>query len=605
MKMCDLSQNECKGIEKHFQRSILPILSPQIIDSRHPFPHIGNNQLHVAVTLENKNKSLLGLIAIPNAIERVFLLDNNRFVLLEDIIFHFSYLVFSPYKVKDKTILTVTRSADINTEEETDSEDIDYRLFMKRLIKKRQRLAPVRMQVQYPVGKDFYAFFCERLNISEKQIFVSFTPLDLSYCFALEEKFNAGTMDKLLYHTHTPADSCPATKKGSLMKQLQERDILLSFPFESISPFLEMVRQAAEDPVVLSIKVTLYRIDSQSRLAESLIRAAENGKEVIVLMELRARFDEANNIEWSQRLDEAGCRVIYGPSGYKAHSKVCLITKSEFGRISYITQIGTGNYNEKTARQYTDFSLLTANKEIGQDAAAFFNNLLLGRIEKDYTRLWVAPDCFKQNILQCIEQEREKAQNGEHGQIIIKCNSLTDREIIAKLVEAAQCGVKISMIVRGICCLIPRVLEFSENITVISIVGRFLEHSRVYCFGTGDSRQLYISSADLMTRNTERRIEVACPVLDVNVKQRIYDMLETMLMDNTKAWEQFADGRYILRHPPMGLEINSQELFVKQAQTDAFNLLARNNHYMTKTTLLTPIMRIRDRVLSFFSKIAE
>ena len=606
LTMNDLSPSECRNIEKHFVQNILPLLSPQIIDNRHPFPHLENKHLHIAVKLEQRNKSLLGLIAVPQSTDRVFMLNSSSCILLENIIFHFSDMIFSPYKVTDRTILAVVRSADINTEEDSGDESIDdYRQFMKKLIKKRQRLAPVCLQLQYPVGKYFRSFFCEKLNISEKQIFLSSSPLDLSYCFSLDEKFSTDIRHKLIRPHHTPSDSYPAAKRTNIMKQVREKDILFSYPFESISPFLEMLRQAAEDPSVLSVKVTLYRIDSQSRLAESLIRAAENGKEVIVLMELRARFDEANNIEWSQRLDEAGCRVIYGPSGYKVHSKVCLITKREFGKINYITQIGTGNYNERTAKQYTDLSLITANEEIGKDAAVFFSNLLLGKIDTNYTHLWVAPDCFKQNFISCIEREQEKSRNGEQGQIIIKCNSLTDKDIILKLAEASQCGVKISLIVRGICCLVPRVSELTENIEVISIVGRFLEHSRIFCFGTGDDRQIYISSADLMTRNTERRAEAACPIFDSAVKQRIYEMLDIMLMDNTKAWEQFSDGRYILRRSSEDPEINSQEIFAAQARTAAMNMPLQNRQNKPKTNLYAQFQDIMERIKSFFQSGTE
>jgi len=323
-------------------------------------------------------------------------------------------------------------------------------------------------------------------------------------------------------------------------------------------------------------------------------------------MELRARFDETNNIEWSVRLEEAGCRVIYGLSGYKVHSKICLITKKEFGKIQYVTQIGTGNYNEKTVKLYTDLSIVTANQEIGADAAAFFNNLLLGNISESYTQLWVAPAHYKQNILKCIEEEQLKAQNGEDARIIIKCNSLTDKEIIVKLIEASASGVKISMIVRGICCLIPRIPEFTHNIKIISIVGRFLEHSRVFSFGTGDGKKVYISSADLMTRNTERRVEIACPVLDIELKRRIHEMLEAMLRDNTKAWEQFSDGRYILRQAPSDLVINSQNMFIAQAgiqYRQAVYAPAGNRRYMGNAKFLSLISYIREGVKTFFLKL--
>ena len=603
MNMRDMEPADCKNIEKYFCRNILPLLSPQIIDSRHPFPHIENKRLHIAAILEHKGKPLLGMIAIPKSLERVYPLgDGHRFVLLEDIIYHFCHLAFHPYKMQEKTVMAVTRNADINTEEDNAlDEDIDYRQFMKALIKKRHRLAPVRLELQYAMSHAFNELICDKLSIKEKQLFLSSVPLDLSYCFALDGYLSMDIRKGLIRAPYSPFESLPAGKKANLMKQISEKDMLFSYPFESMSPFVEMIRSAADDPTVLSIKITFYRIDSQSRIAESLIRAAENGKEVIVLMELRARFDEANNIEWSQRLDEAGCRVIFGPLGYKVHSKICLITKKEFGRIHHITQIGTGNYNEKTAKQYTDFSLVTANREIGEDAAAFFNALLMSRIDRTYTHLWVAPYCLKQNILRSIEQEADKARGGEQGQIIIKCNSLTDREIISKLVEASRCGVKVSMLVRGICCLKPRVPDYTENITIISIVGRFLEHSRVFCFGPGGNRGLYISSADLMTRNTERRVEIACPILDDDIKRRIYGTLETMLMDNTKAWEQFADGRYVLRHAPIDMGINAQEIFIEQARTRAEHSSTKDRRVGKKADWLSPITSLRSKIHSFFS----
>ncbi|MDR0460920.1 MAG: polyphosphate kinase 1 [Nitrososphaerota archaeon] len=563
LKMCDLTPSEHKKIEKYFLREILPVLSPQIIDNRHPFPHINNKQLHVAVTLEHKNHTLFGLIAIPTTLERVIFLENNTsFLLLEDIVYYYLHVAFEPYKVHGKTILAVTRNADINTEERDVDEALDYRQFMQKILKKRHRLTPVRLELQFTTSKKFIAFFCEKLNLKETQIFSSSTPLDLTYCSKLEEKLTPEVRKKLTRPVYATPEHFD--KKINIIRYVQKKDLLFSYPYESFSQFLEMIRQAAEDQTVLSIKITLYRLDSQSKLAESLIRAAENGKEVIVLMELRARFDEANNIEWSKRFDEAGCRVIYGPTGYKVHTKVCLITKKESGKICYITQIGTGNYNEKTVKLYTDLSLLTANQEIGKDVALFFHNLLLGNLNGEYKHLWIAPNYYKQNLIQGIKEECRKVKAGENGRIIIKCNSLTDKDVIIKLIEASQIGVKISLIIRGICCLIPKLPGYTENITVISIVGRFLEHSRLCCFGSGTDTKLYISSADLMTRNTERRIEVVCPILDAELKQRICEMLETMLKDNVKAWEQLSDGRY-LRCSSTGLMINSQENFMEQA----------------------------------------
>ena len=600
----ELSAAENKELEKYFIRDILPLLSPQIIDNRHPFPHIDNKQLHIAVTLEHKNKSLFGLIAAPKTLDRLFFLGSKcHFILLEDIICHFSHLAFRPYKVLDKTILAVTRNADINTEQDDAmDEGNDYRQFMQKLMKKRPRLAPVRLEIQNEVTNDIKAFFCEKLKLKEKQIFLSSSPLDISYCFTLEEKLKAEGRKDLIMPTYIPLDVFHVNKKVNLMREVQKKDYLFSYPYESILPFLEIIRQAADDPSVISIKLTLYRLDLQSKLADSLIRAAENGKEVIVLMELRARFDENNNIEWSHCFEEAGCRIIYGLSNYKVHSKICLITKKEFGKIQYITQIGTGNYNERTVKQYTDLSLITSNQEIGEDAAAFFNSLLLGDVSEGYTHLWVAPACYKRNIIQCIEQEQSKARMGETGRIIIKCNSLTDRDVIIKLIEASQSGVKVFMIIRGICCLIPRIPEFTHNITIISIVGKFLEHSRVFCFGTGDSKKVYISSADLMTRNTERRLEIACPVLDIELKQRICEMLETMLSDNIKAWEQFSDGIYRLRRAPKDLVINSQDMFIEQTRIQHMQAVVSysgNRRYDVNTKRLSFIQYIRENLMRF------
>ena len=567
LKMSDLNESETAAVEKEFKRNILPLLSPLIVDNRHPFPHIDNKRLYVGVTLEHKSRKVFGLIAVPDAIDRVFYLEGDfRYLLLEDTIYHFAQKAFNPYVVREKTILSVTRNADLNTEEESAmDEEIGYLKFMQKIIKKRQRLAPVRLELGYTIGEDFRSFFCDKLNLKKKQIYLSSSPLDLSYCFKLEEKSRSEIWGRLVRPAYVPYVVHQADKSANLIKQASKSDILFSYPYESMAPFLEMLRQAADDPTVISIKITLYRLDFQSKLAEALSHAAENGKEVIVMMELRARFDEVNNIEWSQRLEEVGCHIIYGLPGYKVHSKICLITRKELGRIQYITQIGTGNYNEKTVKLYTDLSLVTADQEIGQDAAQFFQNLLLDNLDGNYTRLWVAPNRFKQQVVQLIEQERTKAESGEEGRILIKCNSLTDKEIILKLIEASQSGVKITMIIRGICCLIPGIPDLTENITVISIVGRFLEHSRIFCFGSDDDMRIYISSADLMTRNTERRIEVACPVSDARLRHRLYSMLEKMLSDNVKAWDLGPDGEYILRKPNDD-KVDSQEFFIAQAK---------------------------------------
>ena len=566
LRVSDLSEQEVKELGKYFRKEALPLLSPQIIDMSHPFPHLPNKQLHIAVRLENKKRKLFGLIAVPDALERIIprrVGTDDGFLLLEEVILHFSDSVFSMYKTVEKNIIAVTRNADIDADEGVmDSEFDDFRQHMKRVLKRRLRLAPVRLEVQYRTGRKLLDFFVQKLSMAHEQVFHTVGPLDLSFCYRFEKYFGGERYAALKASSHVPLEPLPENVTADMMSLVAGQDVLLSHPFESITPFLALIQQAAKDASVVSIKITLYRIDIHSRLAQSLIQAAENGKEVVVLMELRARFDESNNIQWAERLEQAGCKVLYGLPGHKVHCKVCLITRKHENAIHYITQIGTGNYNERTARLYTDISLITANAGIGEDAARLFNNLLLGNLNDVYRHLLVAPNTLKPRVIQLIERETAKAAKGQPASIIIKCNALTDVEIMDKLMEASRAGVKIRMIIRGICCVMPQVHGFTENITVISIVGRFLEHSRVYCFGEGRSRVIYISSADLMTRNTDNRVEVACPILNSALRARIWEMLQIMLADNVKAWEQTSDGRYIHRAPTDGLPaVNSQSFF--------------------------------------------
>ena len=570
LKMSELDAHDIKVLRNHFTHNIVPILSPSIIDTKHPFPHIPNKQLHVAVTLQKKKGTAFALIAVPSDTERLIFLDEVRFVLLEDLILHFVNLTFANYTVLEKCVIAVTRNADFDTAEELLDEDIDFRQHMTSLLKKRQRMAPVRLELAGPVSVEMMDFLCKKLSLKAAQVFTLSAPPDLSFGFNMSRYFDKSAISSLVWPTHVPSNSLSPSVRSNMIKRAIGKDMLFSFPFESISPFLSLIRQAAEDSSVLSIKITLYRIDAQSKLAESLITAAENGKEVIVLMELRARFDESNNIEWANRLEEAGCRVIYGLVGYKCHSKVCLITRKETGRLHYITQIGTGNYNERTAKLYTDLSLITANQDIGRDAAEFFTNMLTDNLDGTYTHLWVAPNSFKSNVLKAIENEHQKVLRGNRGRIFIKCNSLTDKEIIDKLVEAGDNGVEISMNIRGICCLVPGLPGVTDNIEVFSIVGKFLEHTRIFCFGEGADEMIYISSADLMTRNTQRRVEVACPILDPDIKNRIRWMLEVLYDDDTNAWDLGSNGKYTLRETiDLYRPVNSQEIFTHKAADDA------------------------------------
>lgn len=564
-KMSNLDENKIKKVEKYFKRNILPVLSPQIIDVWHPFPFIPNKKLHIAVHLENKKNKLVGIIPVPEGIDRIIVLDKekNSYLLLEDIILYFAQDIFSMYKFIDSTVMCITRNADIDTDLEIYDDSTDYRQHMKKLIKNRSKLSPVRIEMQKKMNRDFNKYFMEKLNLKKEQFFISETPLDATYCFSLENFIPEDLKEKLTYTPFTPVQT---VETENMMGEVFEKDVLLHFPFESMKPFLQLIKEASNNPNVKAIKMTLYRISKESKLAGYLINAAENGKEVTVLMELRARFDEENNIEWAQKLEEAGCRVIYGTDRFKVHSKICLITYKDEDKFKYITQIGTGNYNEKTAKIYTDLSFMTSDEEIGVDADKFFKNMAMGNLSGIYKKLWVAPIGFKRNIIASIEEEIKKCEEGQTGTVIIKCNSFTDKDIIKTLIRASEKGVQVTLIVRGICCLIPGITGKTDNIKVISIVGRFLEHSRIYAFGSKEERRIYISSGDMMTRNTEHRVEISCPIISEENKNKIEHILDVIMQDNVKARILQNDKKYIkLLSKEDEESINSQLTFMKEA----------------------------------------
>lgn len=563
----ELSQEERKKIKKYYKKNIFPLLSPQVIDVWHPFPFLQNKKLYVAVELVGKkDNKLVGVIPVPMTLNRLVPVEGrgNTFVLLERIIEYFAADIFTMYKVQACTVLCVTRNADIDTEYEVSDDDhMDYRQYMKKLLKSRSRLAPVRLEMQKKMSKFFESSFLKRLELSEQQVFYSKTPLDMSFAFALENALDSGIKENLLYTPFKPWEDSSLVRDTDLAKRIFKEDIFLHYPYDSMKPFLALIKQAGDDGRVLSIKITLYRIAKDSQLANYLIDAAENGKDVTILMELRARFDEENNIEWAQRFEEAGCKVIYGADRFKVHSKICMITYQDNGEIRRITHVGTGNYNEKTSKIYTDFNLITADAQIGEDADSFFKNMAMNSYEGDYAKLWVAPTSFKQNIIKSIERETAKAVSGEQGVIVIKCNSFTDKDLIKELINASKHNVKITLIVRGICCLIPGVPEKTDNIRVISIVGRFLEHSRLYSFGSGADQVLYIASGDMMTRNTENRVEIGCPVENPKIKKRINGIIDTILHDTAKARELHCDKHYLKIMPKENEEpLNSQEVFM-------------------------------------------
>lgn len=560
---------EKKFLEKYFMKEIMPLSSPTIVGKRQPFPFLKNGEIYAVVVLETRNKKeRIGIIPCSNnMLTRMVELPGGkgRYMLIEDLILHYIGKVFKGYKVKGKSLLRVVRNADIDADAAYD-EDLDYREFMEDLMKQRKKLSPVRIDLSREMDETVVDALCRYLDVTPDRVFRSEAPLDVSFVFQLQDLLRRNT--ELFYEKCVPQKS-PEFKDGqSILQQITQEDKLLSYPYDSIRPFLKMLTEAAEDDSVISIKMTLYRLAKQSKVIEALCEAAENGKEVVVLVELRARFDEENNIRWSRMLEEAGCQIIYGLEHYKVHSKLCLITRRGENGIQYITQIGTGNYNEKTARLYTDLSLMTANEQIGMDAARVFQALAKGEVVEDMEHLLVAPKCLQSKVIEKIEEQIQKQKNGETAYIGLKMNSLTDKRIIDKLIDASKAGVKIDMIVRGICCLIPGVEGETENIHVISVVGRFLEHSRIYIFGNGEEAQYYIGSADFMTRNTVKRVEVAAPVYSERLKKRLQDLFDLMLSDNKKARKEDAKGTYSVVECK-GQPINSQELLYQEAYAKA------------------------------------
>ena len=565
LRFQDIDSEGCKYLEKYFDSEIAPLISPTVVGRRQPFPFLRNKEIYAVVVLETKNKKeRIGLIPCTGSVfGRMVNIPGMQgsYILTEELILHFVSKIFKGYKIKSKSLMRVTRNADIDADALYD-EDLDYREFMVGIIKQRKKLAPIRLELSREMDSYGISLLCDYLELGKNHVFKTSTPLDLSFVFQIQDLLRKET--KLFFPKRTSQKSDQFQEGRSIIEQIKEEDKLLSYPYESIRPFLHLLNEAAEDKDVVSIKMTLYRVAKQSKVVEALIEAAENGKEVVVLVELRARFDEENNIEWSRRLENAGCQVIYGLDGYKVHSKLCLITRKTDKQIEYITQIGTGNYNEKTSRLYTDLSLMTSNVDIGIEASNVFQALAKGEVIEKSEHLLVAPNCLQNKVLEMLDEEIAHAKSGEEAYAGFKLNSLTDKKIIDKLIEASSAGVKIDMIIRGICCLIPGIEGKTDNIRIISIVGRFLEHSRIYIFGSGDRRKYYIASADFMTRNTVRRVEVAAPVYAEHLKEELQNMFDIMLNDNQKARQLYPDGTY-RRVENDQKPLNSQEKFYAMA----------------------------------------
>lgn len=568
----DVEYSDAVYLENYFNKSILPILSPQVIGKKNPFPFLKNKEIYAVALLGSKNNDKIGLVPCSNGIfDRLIPIpsDSRKYMLVEELILHFLPKIFKKYSVKSKSLIRIIRNADIDMDEAFFDEDMDYRDTMEQLIKERRRLCPVKLEYSRVLDDKVISELCKELKLDKKQVFYSESPLEMSFISKIQDDLRGRR--ELFYERRVPQNSKQLDIKQPIMDQIAKKDVLLSYPYESMHPLIKLLNEAGSDDRVLSIKMTLYRVAKNSQIVEALIEAAENGKEVVVLVELRARFDEENNIEWSRRLEEAGCKIIYGIEHIKVHSKLCLITYKDGEDFKYITHVGTGNFNEKTAKLYTDLALITSDVNIARETADVFNNLGLGDVVEHTEYLLVAPKCLQNKVLELIDDEIKMAQNGEEAYIGIKINSLTDKTIIEKLVEASMSGVKIDMVIRGISCMVAGIEGYTDNITITSIVGRFLEHSRIYIFGKGKTAKIYISSADFMTRNTIRRVEVATPVYDDGIKERILRMFNTMLSDNVKARIMANDGNYYKKDVVDGISrLNSQEYFydevVKKAQ---------------------------------------
>lgn len=560
-----LSKEEKDGMENYFKNNVMPLLSPQVIGKKHPFPFLNNQEIYAVAFLESKNNDKICIVPCRSSVfNRLVQIvpGSGRYMLIEELILHYMPMIFENYTVKSKSLIRITRNADIDIDEIFADEDISYRESMEEMIRMRTKLCPIRMEYSRVLDEKVIRSLCKELNLKKEQTFHQETPLDFDFVFKIQDMLR--NRKELFFKRRIPQVSTAIDKTQPMIDQIEKKDILLSYPFESMTSFINLLKEAAADPNVASIKMTLYRVAKNSQVVEALIDAAENGKEVVVMVELRARFDEQNNIEWSRRMEDAGCRIIYGIDHTKVHSKICLISYKKDNQVKHITQVGTGNYNEKTSKLYTDLSLMTANEDIAKEVAEVFNKICLEQVVEETEHLLVSPKCMQSKIVELIDNEIEKIAEGKEGYIGFKCNSLTDKVIIKKLIEASNKGVKVDMVIRGISCLIAGVPGYTENITIKSIVGRYLEHSRIYIFGKEPLDKIYISSADLMTRNTVRRVEVAAPIYDEAIKKRIRGMFNIMLSDNVKGRRMKPNGKYC-KDEITGEAINSQEYFFEEA----------------------------------------
>lgn len=580
----ELSKKEKDFVKKYYNEFIKPVLSPQIIDFRHPFPHLINNELYVIAQLNNKSKNTLyGIVPVPTMLSKTVVLPSTnslRYMLTENIMLHLINQEFSMYEIVDKSLIRVTRNADINPDDEQYDVDDDYRHHVKKVLKTRSRLCPVRLEFFNTISDDILTFLCDNLKLKKQKVFKSKSPLSMKYAFSIGDKMPKSTKKAISYEPFSPSTSPAINSNESMIKQVIKNDIMLFYPYHKMDNFINLIKDAAMDPSVISIKITIYRLANNSKLVDCLKLAVENKKEVVVLIELRARFDEESNIKWSNELEESGCKILYGFEGYKVHSKICLITRKDKNKIQYITQIGTGNYNEQTAKIYTDLCLMTSNQSIGKDACLFFQNMSISNLYGKYSKLLVSPSNLKSQILLLIDKEIAK---GSEGHIFMKMNSLTDIDIINKLSEASNAGVKIKLNIRGICCILPGIKRKTQNIEITSIVGRFLEHPRIYCFGKSvEDIKIYIGSADMMTRNTEKRVEILVPIENKTIKKQILNIVNIINKDNVKARKIKPNGKLEkISIADNKIKIDSQSYFLKLAKAHFPNKQHKKDNIIT------------------------
>jgi polyphosphate kinase len=590
-----LSDKEKRALEKHFLLNILPLLSPLVVSPKQPFPFLQNQQIYAVLTLKTKNgNSRLGIVSCTGGgLKRLVPVPGSkrRFLLLEDLIFHFAALEFEHYRVVDKALIRIIRNADISVDDMVSDLDEhthkkDYRKSMEKMLRMRRKLSPIKLEFWKQIDSEMLTTLCSYLSLPKKQVFRSNAPLDLSFLYLVEDALR--DRKELFYPRRAPQRSPSIDLMRPIIPQIDQADKLLAYPFESMRPFLQLLEEAGRDPTVTSICITLYRVAHNSLVVDALAHAAENGKEVLALVELRARFDEENNLDCSRVLEGAGCRIIYGLDGIKTHSKLCLITRQTPAGVRYITQIGTGNYSENTAKQYTDLCLMTANPDFGREAAAVFRSLSLGEVIENTQHLLVAPHCLQNRLVALMEEQIALSRSGGQGYVGIKCNSLTDKVLIDKLIECSQAGVQVEMLVRGTACLISGLSGLTEHIQIISIVGRFLEHSRIFIFGREENAKVYISSADFMTRNTTRRVEIAAPIYDEAIRQRLLQMFSVMWRDNVKVRVQSCDGTYRRKQEADAPPLNAQEYFYEQAYLAAGTPLPGGSSSVVEESQPTP-----------------